>query len=71
MDLLICPWLKEEMEKYTTKQMTTKSTTSIWRLAIPLIILLPVIFQLQPALALPLSDNNQVVTAAAMKLVAF
>jgi len=51
--------------------MTTKSSAGIWRLAIPLIILLPVIFHLQPALALPASDNNQIVTAAAMKLVAF
>ncbi|MGA3281865.1 MAG: hypothetical protein ABSD50_12890 [Smithella sp.] len=59
------------MGKYTTKKMTTKSSAGFQRLAIPLIILLPVIFQLQPALALPLSDNNKVVTAAAMKLVAF
>ena len=51
--------------------MTTKSASGIQRLAIPLIILLLAIFQLQPALALPVSDSNQVVTAAAMKLVQF
>src|SRR5664280_3279020 len=53
------------------KQMTTKSAAGFQRLAIPLIILLLAIFQLQPALALPISDSNQVVTAAAMKLVQF
>src|SRR5664280_1639075 len=53
------------------KQMTTKSAAGFQRLAIPLIILLLAIFQLQPALALPVSDSNQVVTAAAMKLVQF
>lgn len=53
------------------KQMTTKSTAGFQRLAIPLIILLLAIFQLQPALALPISDNNNAVATAAMKLVQF
>jgi hypothetical protein len=57
--------------KYTVKQMTTKSASGFQRLAIPLVILLLAIFQLQPALALPVSDSNQVVTDAAMKLVQF
>lgn len=53
------------------KQMSTKSASGIQRLAMPLIILLLAIFQLQPALALPISNSNQVVTSAAMKLVQF
>ncbi|PKN36945.1 MAG: hypothetical protein CVU62_12680 [Deltaproteobacteria bacterium HGW-Deltaproteobacteria-2] len=53
------------------KQMTTKSTAGFQRLAIPLIILLLAIFQLQPALALPISDNSNAVATAAMKLVQF
>jgi hypothetical protein len=59
------------MENYTMKQMTTKSTAGFQRLAIPLIILLLAIFQLQPALALPISDNSNAVATAAMKLVQF
>jgi hypothetical protein len=63
--------MKVKMENYTMKQMTTKSTVCFQRLAIPLIILLLAIFQLRPALALPISDSNNDVTAAAMKLVQF
>ena len=53
------------------KQKTTKPAVGFRRLSIPLIILLLAIFQLQPALAVPVSDSSQAVPAAAMKLVGF
>jgi hypothetical protein len=63
----------KEMGKCVMKQRTTKSAAGFRRLSIPLIILLLAIFQLQPAMALPLplSDSSHAVPAAAMKLVGF
>ena len=52
-------------------QKTTKPAAGFRRLLILLIILLLTIFQLQPALALPVSDSSQAVPVAAMKLVQF
>jgi len=53
------------------KQKTTKSTASFRRLSVLLIILLVTIFQLQTAMALPISDSAHAVPSAAMKLVGF
>ncbi len=50
---------------------TTKPVVGFRRLPMLLLILLLTIFQLQPALAVPVSDSSQTVPAAAMKLVGF
>lgn len=52
-------------------QNTTKPVVSLRRLSILLLILLLTILQLQPALAVPVSDSSQAVSASAMKLVGF
>lgn len=52
-------------------QNTIKPVVIFRRLSIPLLILLLTIFQLQSALAMPVSDSSKAVSAAAMKLVGF
>ena len=53
------------------KQRIMASTAGFRWLSILLIILLTGIFQIQPALAAPLSDRNHAVPVAALKLVQF
>ncbi len=52
------------------KQNATKPA-GLCRLSIPLIIILAILLQFQPALAVPLSDSSHAVPAAALKLVQF
>ncbi len=53
------------------KQKIKKPAAGFRRLSIPLIILVLIMFQLQPALAMPFPDSSHAVPAAAMRLVGF